>query len=74
MYFLFKGRGSYKEPFIIYHRGVGGGGRVEDFGADHLIVRRTKGGSVITQENPKGRIAENFGRIQRGDHSNVLGK
>ena len=47
---------------------------VEDFGGDHLIFRRTKGGSVITHENPKGRIAENFGRIQRGDHSNVLGK
>ena len=43
-------------------------------GGDHLIFRRTKGGSVITHENPKGRIAENFGRIQRGDHSNVLGK
>ena len=43
-------------------------------GGDHLIFRRTKGGSVITHENPKGRITENFGRIQRGDHSNVLGK
>ena len=31
------------------------------------------GGSVVT-ENPKGGIAENFGRIQRGDHSNLLGK
>ena len=30
-------------------------------------------GPVIT-ENPKGEIAENFGRIQRGDHSNLLGK
>ena len=47
---------------------------MEDFGGDHLIFRRTKGGSVITHRNPKGRIAENFGRIQRGDHSNVLGK
>ena len=51
-----------------------GGGGVEDFGGDHLIFRRTKGGSVITHGNPKGRIAENFARIQRGDHSNVLGK
>ena len=40
---------------------VGGGG--EDFREDHLIFRRTK-----------GEIAENFGRIQRGDHSNLFGK
>ena len=32
-----------------------------------------KGGSVVT-ENPKAGIAENFGRIQSGDHSNLLGK
>ena len=32
-----------------------------------------KGGSVVT-ENPKGGITENFGRIQRGDHSSSLGK
>ena len=38
-----------------------GGG--EDFRGDHLIFGRTKVG-----------IAENFGRIQRGDHSNLLGK
>ena len=31
------------------------------------------GGSVVT-ENPKGGIAEDFGKIQRGDHSNLLGK
>ena len=30
-------------------------------------------GSVVT-ENPKEGIAENFGRIQRGKHSNKLGK
>ena len=30
-------------------------------------------GSVVT-ENPKGGIAKNFGRIQRGDHSKLLGK
>ena len=41
----------------------GGGGGAEDFRGDHLIFGRTKGG-----------IAENFGRIQRGDHSNLLGK
>ena len=44
-----------------------------DFRGDHLIFRRTKGGSVVT-ENPKGGIAENFGRIQRGDHSNLFVK
>ena len=31
-----------------------------------------KEGSVVT-ENPKGGIAENFKRIQRGDLSNLLG-
>ena len=43
----------------------GGGGAVDGgfFG----------GGSAVT-ENPKGGITENFGRIQRGDHSNLLGK
>ena len=30
-----------------------GGGRAEDFGEDHLIFRRTKVASVVT-ENPKG--------------------
>ena len=47
-----------KGPVIIYRLGGGGG---------------QKGGSVET-ENPKGGITENFGRIQRGDHSNLLGK
>ena len=46
-------------------------GGSEDFGGDHLIFRRTEGGSVVT-ESPKGGITENFGRIQRGDHSNLL--
>ena len=46
---------------------------MEDFRGDHLIFGRTEGGSVVT-ENPKGMIAENFGRIQSGDHSNLLGK
>ena len=40
-------------------------GGPEDFGGDHLIVRRTKGGSVVA-ENPTGGITENFGRIQWG--------
>ena len=30
-----------------------------------MIFRRTKGGSVVT-ENPKRGIAENFGRIHKG--------
>ena len=47
-----------KGPVIIYHLGGRGG---------------QKGGSVET-ENPKGEITENFGRIQRGDHSNLVGK
>ena len=37
-----------------------------------MIFRRTK--REIVAENPKGGITENFGRIQRGDHSNLLGK
>ena len=41
----------------------GGRGGGEDFRGDHLIFGRTKEG-----------IAENFGRIQRGNHSNLLGK
>ena len=48
-------------------RGILGGGE------DHLIFRRTEGGSVVT-ESPKGVITEHFGRIQRGDHSNLLGQ
>ena len=43
------------------------------FWGDHFIFRRRKGGSVVT-ENPKGGITENFGRIQRRDHSNLLEK
>ena len=42
---------------------IAGGGGEEDFGEDYLILRTTKGG-----------ITENFGRIQRGHHSNLLGK
>ena len=37
------------------------------------FLGQQKGGSVVT-ENPKGGINENFGRIQRGDLSNLLGK
>ena len=58
------GTGHYLSP------GERGGGGIL---GDHLIFGRTKGGSVVT-ENPKGKIAENFRRIQRGDHSNLLGK
>ena len=53
---------------IIHHLG-------EDFflgAGDHLILGEQKGGSVVT-ENQRG-ITENFGRIQRGDHLNLLGK
>ena len=65
---------SIIETFFLGDRSLfvalGGG---EDFRGDHLIFRRTKGGSVVT-ENPKGGIAENFGRIQRGDHSDLFVK
>ena len=44
-------------------KNVGGGEATEDFRGDHLIFGRTKEG-----------ISENFGRIQRGDHSNLFGK
>ena len=33
-------------------------------GGDHLIFRRTKEGSVVN-EDPKGGVTENFGRIQK---------
>ena len=38
-----------------------------------MVLGRKKGASVVT-ENPKGGITENFGRIQIGDYSNLLGK
>ena len=38
-----------------------------------LFLGEEKGRSVVT-ENPKGGITENFGRIQRRDHSNLLEK
>ena len=53
----------------------GGEGGAKDFGGgDYMIFRKTRGGSVVT-ENPKGGIAENFGRIQKGasrKSSNVI--
>ena len=51
----------------------GGGGRAEDFREDHSFLGGQKRGSALT-ENPKGGIAESFGRIQRSYHSNLLGK
>ena len=51
----------------------GGWGGAGNFRGDHLSFGRTKGGSVVT-EDPKGGITGNFGRIQRGNHSNLLGK
>ena len=59
---------SYLAPVIIYCRGS-----AEDFGVITLFLGEEKGGSVVT-ENPKGGITENFGRIQRRDHSNLLEK
>ena len=38
-----------------------------------LFLGEEKGESVVT-ENSKGGITENFGRIQRRDHSNLLEK
>ena len=52
---------------FMARRGGGFGGGITWF------LGEQKGGSVVT-ENPKGGINENFGRIQRGDHSNLLGK
>ena len=49
-----------------YYLSPGGGGGNRIFWGDHLIFRRTEGGSVVT-ESPKGgslKILEGF----RGDH------
>ena len=54
---------SFRHRSLFIARGGGGGG----------FFGEQKGGSGVT-ENPKGGIAENFGRIQREDHSNLLGK
>ena len=42
---------------------AGGGGRI--LGGITWFLGEQKGGSVVT-ENPKGGIAESFGRIRRG--------
>ena len=42
-----------------------GGGRAEDFGEDHLIFRRTKVASVVT-ENPKGGSLKNLEGFRGG--------
>ena len=58
-----------KGPIIIYRLrgrgGGGGGGGAEDFRADHLIFRRSKGG-ISSNLEPKRGITENFARIQGG--------
>ena len=50
-----------------------GWGRRIFLGGNHLILRRKKGG-ISRNREPKWGINENFGSIQRGDHSNLLGK
>ena len=53
---------------------IAGGGRGRRIlGGITSFLGEQKVGSVIT-ENPKRGIAENFGRIQRGDQSNLLEK
>ena len=54
-------------PYITLGVGRGILGGITSF------LGEQNGGSVVT-ENPKAGMAENFGRIQRGDHSNLLGK
>ena len=39
-----------------------------------LFIAGGGGGSLDFKKNPKGGITENFARIQKGDHSNFLGK
>ena len=51
----------------------GGEGGAGYFGGITRRLGEQKGGSVVT-ENPKGGITGNFGRIQSGDHSNLLRK
>ena len=71
----FKGRGHHHDRFplsdgkgpVIIYRLAGAGGWI------YWFLGEQKGGTLVT-ENPKGEITENFGRIQRGDHSNLLGK
>ena len=49
---------------LLPERGGGGGG-IEDFRGNHLMFGRTEGG-ISRNWEPKGRIAENFERIQKG--------
>ena len=48
-----------------------GGGEVEGFGEETWFLGEQKEGSVVT-ENPRGRITENFGRIQGGNNQICL--
>ena len=72
------GVGSGLPMYAMYGLGTGhylspgvGGGRI--LGGITCFLGERKGGSVVT-ENPKGEVTDNFGRIQREDHSNLLGK
>ena len=56
------GTGHYLSP---------GGGDRRILGGITWLLGERKGGSVVT-ESPKGGIAGNFGRIQKGNHSNFL--
>ena len=58
-----------KGPVIIYCRG--GGRRI--FGGS-LDFEENKRGDQSKLRTQKGGFTDNFGRIQRGDHSNLLGK
>ena len=49
-----------------------GGG--EDFRGGSLDFREKKRGESVVTSNPKGGVTEKFGRIQRGDYSNLIGK
>ena len=55
-----------KQLGIGHYLSPGGEGKRVFWGGDHLIFRRTKEGSVVT-EDPKGGggLTENFGRIQK---------
>ena len=68
-FFPYRKKSFHKGPDTIYR--LGGGWRI--LGGSLDFWEKKKGGSVVT-ENPKGGIAENVGRIRRGDHSNLLGK
>ena len=64
--------GTIKIPRINEkQRSSGWGGGF--WGGITWFLGEERGGLVVT-ENPEGRITENFVRIQRTDHSNLLGK